>query len=89
MSHLPDLTKLDPREMADEMMKALGERHVDVNLGSEGWRRLLEGISEGIINHLHKHERALTIPSDTHQHGVSGGDATHDHGGYVEVRRIP
>jgi hypothetical protein len=86
---MADLTRLDPREMAEEIMKALGERRVDVNLGSEGWRRLLEGISEGIINHLYKHEQALTIPSETHQHGVSGEGDTHDHGGHVEVRRIP
>jgi hypothetical protein len=89
MTYVPDPAKLDPREMASEMIKALSDRHVDVNLGAEGWRVLLEGISEGIINHLYKHDAALTIPSDTHAHGTNGGSAAHDHGGHVEVRRSP
>lgn len=85
---MTDRTRLSASIMAREMEQALRRNGVDVDLSLPGWNKLLEGIADGVIEHLKDHEQALTIPDDTHQHGAIGDSDTHDHGGHVEVRRI-
>ena len=78
---MADTTKLDAKLMADRMYEALERRGVEVDFGSSGWRKLLEAIAEGVIDHLHDHQRALNIVPETTDH------QNHQHGGYVRVQK--
>jgi hypothetical protein len=75
-----DTSKLSAPIMAQEMFDALQRRGVQVGLGASGWRKLLEGIAEGIIIHLAEHEAAFVIPA------ITEGTFEHDHG-HVDVNR--
>lgn len=89
MSHQPNLGRLDPDLMANEMYRALQRQGVNVEYGKEGWEKLLRGIAEGIIVHLSKHDRALVISvSDSGNHAHDGQlSGNHRHDGHVEVQR--
>lgn len=78
---MTDRTRLSAPLMAERMHDALRRRGVDVDLGAPGWRMLLEGIAEGIIDHLSEHEQALRIQRHT------SADVDHDHGDHVQVRK--
>ena len=78
---MADISKLDHTIMAREIEEALRARGVDLDFGLEGWRDLLEGIAQGVINHLVKHRQAFVIDTDT---ATSGN---HAHGGYVHIQK--
>ncbi len=78
---MTDTTRLSAPLMAERMHEALRRRGVDVDLGVAGWRMLLEGIAEGIIDHLSEHEQALEIQRHT------STEVEHDHGNHVQVRK--
>jgi hypothetical protein len=77
---MTDTTRLSAPIMADEMIDALRRLGVEVDLDTLNWHRLLQGIAEGVINHLRNHEQALTILRHT------SSDFEHDHGEHVRVR---